>query len=246
MRLALPGITPVEVWDLVVGGRMLQAWRADAGFPARVAEMVWMIREAPPATWSPQARALARTIDRVHVAGGGADAAIADAIATRIPCSRSTDPYAAARTASRLPGPSPALGVDLGQTGIKLALADRTWRVERDFARAPFRDDVPLADRDRARASTIAWIADALASAGTFGHAVIGLPCELDADGHPRSCTYAWRDPDPSFIPELGLPSVAIANDAELAALAVHADPRSITLVLTIGFGVGGALLSGR
>jgi hypothetical protein len=253
VRLALAGITPIEVWDLVVGGRMLQEWRADATFAARVADMVMSLRDAPPIEWRESARALARSIEHVHVSGGGADAAIVAAIAARgMPCTRSADPFAAARAASLSSSPSPRLGVDIGQTGIKLALGDRVWRVERDFDRAPFRDDVPESDRDRARASTIEWIADVIRSAGTIECATVGLPCELDDDGRPRSCTYAWRDPEPTLISELcavsGVSAIAIANDAELAALAARAELAELsptTLVLTIGFGVGGALLSG-
>ncbi|HEV7559001.1 MAG TPA: hypothetical protein VGO00_26190, partial [Kofleriaceae bacterium] len=61
------------------------------------------------------------------------------------------------------------------------------------------------------------------------------------------SCTYCWRDPDPDLVPELERASgatIQIINDAVLAA---HAAPRrpGTTLVLTIGFGVGAALVAG-
>jgi predicted NBD/HSP70 family sugar kinase len=77
---------------------------------------------------------------------------------------------------------------------------------------------------------------------------VLGLPCELDDAGLPRSCTYCWPDPDPHLIPDLARlanRSIEVANDAELAACAAAPMvPRDrTTLVLTVGFGVGGALL---
>ncbi len=234
------GIVAIEVWDLAVGGRLLQEWRDDAAFVERVADAVVAVTRAPPVAWSPEARALAPAIARVHLVGGAADDAACAAIAARgLPCTRSRDPFAAARAAA-VEG---VLGVDVGQTGIKLALGDRVWRVARDHARAPLRDGV--ADREAARASTIAFLAETIA--GHAPRAVVGLPCELPADGIPRSCSYAWRDPDPTLVAELAAAAgteLTVLNDAVLAAIAARAELTGPALVLTLGFGVGGALVA--
>jgi hypothetical protein len=223
-------IVPVEVWDYPVAGRMLQEWRDDPAFPARVAEVV---------------AAAYPDIAHVHLMGGGADDRFVDALAARgIATTREPDPFAAARAGAALRGAC----ADVGQTGIKLASGTRTWRVARDLARAPMRDDVPLADRPAARATTIAFLADALRGLGKA--ALVGLPCEIAADV-PRSCTYCWPDPDPALVADLARASgvaIEIVNDAELAALAAERDPRvppGTCLVLTIGFGVGAAVLTG-
>jgi hypothetical protein len=251
---ALPGVTPIEVWDLPVAGRLLQAWRADAAFGERLADAVQQVRATPPAAWEAQARALARRISHVHLCGGAGDLAIAGAIAGRgLSCTSDADAYAAAEAASRL---ASGLGVDVGQSAIKCAFGDRALRFERDLERAPLRDGVPVDRRPAARASTLTFLADALVQARdtlvVLGEqirtAVLALPCEIGADGHPRSCTYAWRDPDRELVGELVAKThlaIAICNDAALAAHAHRRYARrgGVTLVLTIGFGVGGALI---
>lgn len=231
-------VLPIEVWDLPAGGQLLQTWRHDPSFPERLVEVVAAIRAAPPAAWSAKAQALARSIAHVHVAGGGAGAVVA-AIAARWSCTYSTDPFAAARAGAA----AGVLGADVGQTAIKLAHGERTWRVERDLARAPLRDTVPRAARAAARASTIDFLGAALS--GHAPAALLALPCEI-VDGVPRSCTYCWPDPDPDLAAAIAARAgcaITIINDAELAArAALPLLPAVTTLILTIGFGVGGAL----
>ena len=228
MRLELPGIFPIEVWNLPVDGRLLQEWRHDTSFPVRLATAIDKLHAA-----------LATRFSHVVLCGGGANAALASALG--VPVTLATDLFAAARAGA---GFRSALCADVGQTSIKLAHGDRVWRVPRDFARAPLRDETPVHAREAARASTIRFLAEQLAGAERI---VLGLPCEVDARGIPRSCTYCFRDPDPELVSALGTTPIEVANDAELAALAARTDPRvprdAITLVLTIGFGVGGALL---
>jgi hypothetical protein len=233
-------VLPIEVWDLPVGGRLLQQWRHDPSFPARVVEAIAAIRTAPPSQWSVAAREVGRALAHVHIAGGGAGEVVA-AIAARWSCTSSRDPFAAARA-----GTSPGvLGADVGQTAIKLALGERTWRVERDPVRAPLRDTVPPAQRAAARASTIDFLGEVLA--GHAPAALLALPCEI-VDGVPRSCTYCWPDPDPALTAALAARAgcaISIVNDAELAARAALPQlPAVPALVLTIGFGVGGALVT--
>ncbi|HEV7553811.1 MAG TPA: hypothetical protein VGO00_00065, partial [Kofleriaceae bacterium] len=150
-------ITGVELWDFVVGGKLLQEWRYDASFPARVADAVFAAYPA---------------IDAVHLAGGDASDAIEAAITARgLPCTRSADPFAPARAGAALAGAC----ADIGQTSIKLVAGGTCRRILRDVARAPLRDEVPLDRRDDARASTIAAIAEVLRGIDTV---LVGLPCE--------------------------------------------------------------------
>jgi hypothetical protein len=223
-------IVPVELWDFPVAGRMLQEWRDDAAFPARVADAV---------------TAAYPEIAHVHLMGGGADDRFVAELAGRgITATCDPDPFAAARAGAALAGAC----ADVGQTGIKLVAGARAWRLSRDLVRAPMRDGVPLAERAAARATTVAFLADALRGIGE--HALVGLPCEI-TDGVPRSCTYCWPDPDPALVADLSRAAgvaIDIVNDAALAALAAERDPRvppGTCLVLTIGFGVGAALLTG-
>jgi len=253
MRISLPRVIPIEVWDLPVAGKLLQEWRDDATFAERVAEMVIALRTAPPVAFTARARATAAAISHVHLVGGAADETISTTIAGRgVPCTYSADPFAAARAGAALrPG---VVCADIGQTAIKLVHGNRAWRIERDLEQAPLRDGVPLAERSSARRSTLAFLASTMREAAMEASSlVLALPCELDETGAPRSCTYCWPDPDPELVEDLrrltGHP-IEILNDAELAAIAASLDPAvprdATALVLTIGFAVGGALLEPR
>ncbi len=232
-RICPPYVVPLEVWDLPVGGQLLQMWRAADAFPERLAEAVALVRAQHPA------------IAHVHLAGGGASVGCADAVATLgLPCTRDDDPFTAALAgAALLPG---AACADIGQTGVKLARGEDTWRIRRDLARAPLRDGVPRADRVAARTSTVAALGEALATTGAR-QLVVALPCEFTAAGEPLGCTYCWPERDPHLLADLARladAELAVLNDAELAAVGAGPGlPRGVTsLVVTLGFGVGAAL----
>ena len=81
----------------------------------------------------------------------------------------------------------------------------------------------------------------------------LALPCAIDPDGTLGLCTYPWREGDPfaeDVLIAAGLEAVPawLLNDAELAAAGVAAARPcdETTLVLTIGFGIGSALVRGR
>ena len=83
---------------------------------------------------------------------------------------------------------------------------------------------------------------------------VFALPARLGNDGTPASSNYAGMRGDRALTTDalelVGLPGVTllVLNDAELAALSVRCDPRLAgfrkVLVLTLGFGIGAALLN--
>ena len=81
---------------------------------------------------------------------------------------------------------------------------------------------------------------------------VCALPSRLDALGNPEGSSYIGMKDDISLLPDAlalaGLHRTAVLtlNDAELAAVSARLHPllRPPTLVLTIGFGVGAALIS--
>ena len=237
----MPGVVPIEVWDLPIEGRLLQEWRHAPDFARRIGLAVHAIREG------------VSEIAHVHLLGGGVNPEFGEAVRRHggVPTSYSLDAFAPARAGATLrPG---ALCADVGQTAIKLVDRHDELRVERDLARAPLRDDVPHDRRAAARVSTIQFLGAVLAERRAASAIVLGLPCELGDDGIPRGCTYCWRDPDPDLVPELSRLArrpISVVNDAELAAVAAAQDAAvphdRTTLVLTIGFGVGGALLRGQ
>jgi predicted NBD/HSP70 family sugar kinase len=150
------------------------------------------------------------------------------------------------------------LVIDVGQTAVKLMLAGERGLFRRDWQALPAAESVPCiqpAHRQRLRS----FVADAIrsflqrTSARPPDVVVLALPCELDDQGVPGPCSYAGLEHDSEFadavLAEAGLADLPclLLNDAELAAVSARARWDSLllprTLVVTLGFGVGAALL---
>lgn len=163
--------------------------------------------------------------EHVHLLGGAARRPF---VAETLRATVADDPVFAAARAGAALAPSCA---DVGQTAIKLVMQGRQWLRPRDHRR-------PAAD----------FIAGALAELS--GPCLLALPCVLDDDLKLTDCSYDWLADDlRPMLRKAGLDEerALIMNDAELAAVASMNDPRvprdKRTLVLTLGFGVGAALL---
>ncbi|HEX4382931.1 MAG TPA: hypothetical protein VH083_08280 [Myxococcales bacterium] len=162
--------------------------------------------------------------EHVHLLGG---AARREGVAQALHATVSADPvFAAVRAGARI---SPACA-DVGQTAIKLAQDGKVWSLPRDEARP-----------------ALELIAKALSQLS--GPCLLALPCALDEDLRLTDCSYGWGAADLApllRLAHLDEETALIMNDAELAALAALDDPQVPpvrTLVLTLGFGVGAALL---
>lgn len=155
--------------------------------------------------------------------------------------------------------------VDVGQTAIKVTRRTPTsslvTALARDITRLPIITDESKLTRTEARElgdQAIAFAANALAR-GFETRApsiVLGLPVTLDDDLSPGGCTYAgWRGRKDlvsaiatraSEIAGTTPARLRVMNDAELAALAARkaglCGPGR-TLVVTLGFGPGGAMV---
>jgi hypothetical protein len=127
--------------------------------------------------------------------------------------------------------------VDVGQTGVKVSFEGRR------------------AVHERAGRSIEELLRVALAGVrGRPPAVVIGLPCHLDAAGLPGPSTYAGLERRPEVVDDAVAAAgwrdvpVWVINDAELAALSARQSPEvragERTLVVTVGFGVGGAVLT--
>jgi hypothetical protein len=252
MRLLLPHVLALEVWNLPVAGNPLQAWRADPAFPHHLAAAIQALRTEPPAAKpTPMAwRDPGPHTGRIASATGRIASATERVTHDLVPI-RDDTAHARVRAPIREDterGPSDAASDARGASDL-VPMRDDTARVVRDLVLAPLRDDTAPADFEAARASTIRFLGGVLAEPRA-ARIVLGLPCELDAAGVPRTCSYCFRDPDPELVPALARlanAAITVVNDAALAALAAARDPavpRTRTaLVLTLGFGVGAAVL---
>jgi hypothetical protein len=259
-RIRPVGVTALEIWDLEVRGDTLFAARDEPDFAARLAEGVEAIRRGEATTRSrltlPEA---CRGIDAIFAGGGGVTPTIEAALGALGLVVHRGDAFAGEAGGLDLldaMGARSGLVVDVGQSSIKVSARAGRTRIPRDFKRLPVTR--PLGDRGDPREPFRDFVADAvLAAMRDFGAAdalVLALPAELDDAGCPEGSSYPGlqgdRDLAASVLARAGIPGarVVLLNDAELAALSakrVVAAP-STALVLTIGFGIGGALLSPR
>jgi len=118
------------------------------------------------------------------------------------------------------------------------------------------RDTLPSGAYATACETTKRFVARALADVGRDEPLLLALPCEFSGSGQPLGSTYCWGDPEVNFVVALEKElrrapgTIEYMNDAELAGHAaqrdLHGRTAGVVLVLTIGFGVGGAMLLPR
>jgi hypothetical protein len=200
----------------------LEIWNAKAGGRTL---FEWQALPGFPQALAQVVRGLRKEhcFEHVHLLGGGARRA---GVAQALHATVSEDPlFAAVRAGARIAKAC----ADVGQTAIKLSQDGRVWSRPRDESRP-----------------ALELIAGALSE--LKGPCLLALPCALDDDLRLTDCSYAWRAEDlgPLLrLAQLDEETALIMNDAELAAVAALEEVPAAgrTLVLTLGFGVGAALL---
>ncbi|MEJ7727614.1 MAG: hypothetical protein WKG00_00185 [Polyangiaceae bacterium] len=255
-RLRLPGVLPVELWDAPCRGGILQGFRHRADLPAVLAELIDDLPRRLPGATAADARAVAARIDHVHLLGGGADEALRDALTAHgVPCSLGDDAlFAAARAGlGLLAGAEAPLSIDVGQTSLKLCSRAGAWRAARDLGRAP--RSAPATETTATAEATERFVLDAVLAHAPCDALLLALPCEVGDAGQLGASSYGWRTDGAwplrlAALAGAGAAGPMLLNDAELAAAAWLRTPAAAsagaTLVLTIGFGVGGALVEAR
>lgn len=246
-------VVPLEVWDLLVEGVPLYRIARDRDFGGVLGRAAEALASGM-ATSESGARFpdACRSIRRVVLVGGAAEDIVW--CNASLPAERALDPEHCAEQGGRaiLAGQR-GLVVDLGQSRLKIASAARRRVYARDF------DAIPASLRPidgTGRAALLAFVAGALREAVAWDPPealVLALPCEVSDDGVIGTCSYPWQSGDGivgEILEAAGLAGLTtwVLNDAELAALGVvaHGAREAGTLVLTLGFGVGGALLGDR
>lgn len=154
------------------------------------------------------------------------------------------DPFAAAAGAREILselGWHRGAALDLGQTGLKVIAGSARVRIPRDEALLPYGPHALTAELGRERLRDL--LRRGLAETGGADGIVLGLPVALDHEGGARSSTYPglWGPVEHVFRGLFDVPW-AVVNDAVLTARGLCPAAKRKTLVLTLGFGVGGAL----
>ena len=145
--------------------------------------------------------------------------------------------------------------LDLGQSALKLSANGRRWKWPRDFGLLPIRSGTTppeaLQRMELRRFLTNAMREIRGLMADPPDAIVVALPSRLDDAGVPEGSSYIGMAGDALLLPDvvaaagLGDTGILVLNDAELAAISARlaAPVQAGTLVLTLGFGVGAALL---
>ncbi len=244
-------VIPFALSDVEVGGGTLFDRRGEAGFDEALASAVVLLRDGRAVTRSATTLPPAcRDLGAVVIGGGGASMRTCEAL-RRVGLPADLLPgaeYVGERGGYALlaaAGIGDGVVVDVGRSSIKISSPAGRLRIARsDYADDDVEVDGPTFLVHALRAAEITGSASGL---------VIALPCAIDGGGVLGACSYAGfagrNDLLAECLASAGLRDVPtwILNDAELAALSAAQPssyaPAATRLVLTIGSGVGGALL---
>lgn len=269
VRYRPPGVTPLEIWDFSIGDGIVSDYVESPVFGEVLHEMLAKLHAGCGKTRSGgQVPAWCRGFDSVVLTGGGAREALPGKVSPSPPFSvvcLGPDPFIGDLGGYRILGDASPSGavVDVGQTQIKVSLANQRFAYPRDFEALPVRRDdhsgignrVTVESQRRHLEQFIGGsLHDACRLTGRSPSSlVVALPCEVDDDGVPGSSSYLGTEGNVDLLSkafhyaDLGDVTTIVLNDAELAAVSVAVSPRIIVgerlLVITIGLGVGAALL---
>jgi hypothetical protein len=259
VRWRAPALQSVELWDALVDGKTLWDWQRAApdDLPAVLGRLLPALERGEAAFEDGRTQPALGEVRHVHVLGGLVNGwpTLHLLPGRPVPLTTNGDVFAPAHAGdSIVPG---ALVVDVGQTALKMVHRGQRWHHRRDFSELPIASELRPDDWHRTRDRVIDFVAAAIRQIPTRPPAlVLALPCALDDQLLASGCSYPYPKPDPALVHDLlrasglaGIPTFVL-NDAELAGVEAAGNPLvprgEPTLVLTIGFGVGGALLRAR
>jgi hypothetical protein len=135
------------------------------------------------------------------------------------------------------------VALDLGQLQLKVMTAEQNHCLARDPSFLPF--GARALDAAIGQERLRQFLKHGLAGLRPDG-VVLALPVALDRAGRAQSSTYPglFGRVEPIFAELFDCPWVVL-NDAVLAALGFRPETRDKTLIVTLGFGLGGALWHG-
>lgn len=257
-RVCPPGIQPLELWDLCVGQGILWDHMQSKNLGALLNAGLIQLKHSSARTRS-EGQILTPAFNHLYLAGGGAQRVVDDLQAgpwLSVHLNPDCD-FAGSAGGEFLLAQQGLTGwvLDLGQSTLKISSTDqrRTWT--RDLTQLPIRQNQPGSPNEQ-RVKLRYFLAAALqefrSQTSTPPEGIVcALPSRLDDTGMPEGSSYIGMGGDVTLLPDalalagLKRTQILALNDAELAAISAQLDPRvqATTLVLTLGFGVGAALI---
>jgi hypothetical protein len=263
-RIRHPEITPLELSEVWVVGGTLWEWSQEPGFAEALRKTLPLLQTGCAQLQSREpAPSVVSGFEAVYITGGrSADPELRKAL-SRLPLVVvfQEQPLFGGELGGfdylRSRGLSGWV-LDLGKSQLKLSAPGLRWTFPRDWTRLPLAAYVTPAEapaqRRRLREFLALKLQFAIVESNQRPRALVfALPVKMDDDGTPHRSNYAGMKDDLMLLPEAlqlaglaGLP-LFVLNDAELAALSARLDARLAgfrkVLVLTLGFGIGAALI---
>ena len=253
----VPGLCGLELWRGVAGGATLFALREHKPdyFEGLREFLVRLHQGEAAADEDRETEALRRAAGFARAILCGGDAlhpGLAAVLGAQpLPFAVEIDsggPYAAKRGALRVFRSMEwrrGVALDLGQSQLKVMTGGANWSIRRDTSRLPFGAHSIEASDGQARLRELIQQGLSRVEERPDG-IVLALPVALGRDGIAQPASYPglFGPVQPIFSGLFRCPSVVL-NDAVLAALGFPPNPREKTLVVTLGFGIGGALWAG-
>jgi hypothetical protein len=263
-RIRRPEVAPLAIWDLWVDGATLWEWSYEPDYPVALRQAVEILWAGGGHTQShgPVPDSVAG-FEAVFLAGGGAlpdemSIELANLPFAVVFCERPVfGSESGGFGALRARGLSGWVA-DLGQSQLKLVAPKRRWTFPRDWVRLPGAGRVSPAavpaQRRRLREFIALKLQMAMAETAQCPQSMVfALPGDVAEDGTPEGSSYSGMKGDQMLLPDAlklaglaGIP-LFVLNDAELAAFSALSDARLTgfrkILVLTLGFGIGAALI---
>ncbi len=263
-RIHPDNIRPLELWDLRVGPGILWDHMASADFGGVLRGCLAEVWQGTAETRSEgRVPAWAKGFASVYLTGGGAGQVAGDLMngPWQEVLAGDDQSFAGEAGGRALLAGHDCTGwvLDLGQSTLKISTGGQRYSWPRDLDLLPIRtDEISVSETLLQRARLRQFLAAALSECLRAGAAppealVCALPSRLDENGVPEGSSYIGMKDDATLLPEslalagLAQTRILVLNDAELAAVSASLDPRlqhHPALVLTIGFGVGAALIT--
>lgn len=262
-RVILPEITPLEVWDCITPEGILWDSMYQHSFPLILKKVIESLRSGTAVSASKSIiNSAVKDFDAIYIGGGGARCEEITSTLRELntPLIISENPVFSGIAGGKHLLENHGLNglvVDIGQTQIKISTNQKHLTYQRDLKILPIRDDGDTADHKEQLQNFYQFVGSSIANSIGFDQKpeglVLGLPCWIGNDCSLGGSSYAGMKGNIELIDqilkhaELENIKVILLNDAELTCYTALSDKRlkgfKKVLVVTLGFGVGAAVL---
>lgn len=265
-RVIQDRITPLEIWDCVTKDGSLWDSKQGDNFPEILRDTLENIRSGSAKTLSNLFISESSSdFDSIFIAGGDAQSpALIQTLSTMgVPIIASRDPLFSGECGGESILKDNGLEgviVDVGQTQIKISINGRRSLFRRDLDKLPIRDKeqqlLDLKNASSLQDFVSQSIIQSIGNKNSPAALVLALPCWISAKGKLGGSSYIGMRDNKVLVDEivkfssLNDSPIFLLNDAELTAHSAISNKKvsryKRTIIITLGFGVGAAILENK